>query len=472
MSIDHAQVVLAGIVPDRRDRLLVAMQLVSEEHFRRLEFRNIFTMLVRYYDVAAHVPTSEAVRDMLTRSGAEASKAILYEELYADLSTTQVADHEFRYAIEALRETRAEQLTGEAITTAFEILERGAEVERRRLKGHREAREFLYAELGRIDKLGALESSPEGDVRHEADDIRREYADRKEHKEIAATVRSGIEAVDVATSGFANGELILVCAYTGEGKSMMATQTAWNACVRQGKNVFFATSETVRGQVRRRLLARHSREAQFGVSAGLNARDIKDGTLSIPDGEKVWDAVVEDFTHNPAYGSCYVSQVPRGATLSAVEARLARYASQHRVDLVIIDYLALLRSDRRRQKAQEEYNDVIKDAKVLATSFDGGRGVPLLSPWAMSQSRWKEALTRGEYTLGSLAETSEAEKSADQIISLLRQLDTPNEVKVQFLKNRDGELPKPFVLETDYRCAYLGDKTTGAAMEELMADAW
>jgi hypothetical protein len=57
-----------------------------------------------------------------------------------------------------------------------------------------------------------------------------------------------------------------------------------------------------------------------------------------------------------------------------------------------------------------------------------------------------------------LADTSEAEKSADQIITLLAMPDADNELRMQFLKNRDGETPPPFVVECDYRTSYIGSR--------------
>lgn len=465
--IDHALVVLAGIVPGRRDNLLYALQHLVPEHFRVLEQRNLFQMLERYHDQAGDILAKHTLTDMLQRAGTDVAKTVLYEALYEEVHDKEVVQHEFRYAVEALKDLRAEQLTGEALTTALEVLDRGVEIERVERKGHRDAREYAYAELTRIDKMGSIEATPEGDMKHDSERMISLYADRKSGKTTSG-LTVGIDAIDQG-GGWSNGELILVTAYTGEGKSMLSTQSAWYTAVKHGKNVFFATSETVRDQVMRRLIARHSREPQFGRPEGIDSNQIKNGTLSDED-EKVMLAAWDDLKHNPTYGRIYLCQVPRGATLSYVEARMNRQAASFQIDLCVIDYIALLKAEIRRQKTQEEYNDMLKDAKVLATSHDQGRGVPLVSPWAMSQAAWKKAVGKdgpatGEYTLGSLAETSEAEKSADQICYLLRLLDQPNEAKFGHLKFRDGELPPSSTLEVDYRNAYLTDKRAASSAD-------
>lgn len=472
---DHARILLAAVLPNRKDRLSRALsQSLEEDHFRDTTTRNLWKILVRYFDMTGDVIPLRTMSDLLSRSGQDAAKALAYEALYEELAERTVEDHSFIYSIEALKDERAESLTGEAITTSLEILQRGVEIDRVEYVGHQAAREYLYAELGRIDRLASVEAAPEGDVRIESDAILQDYADRKAGIGVGA-VQSGIATIDAVTSGFQNGELILVCAYTGEGKSQMSTQVAWDAMVRQGKNVFFATSETVREQVRRRLLARHSLLEGFEHPGGLDSARIKNGTLDENE-EEVLRRVVEDFATNPTYGRMHVAQVPRGATLGYVEAKLARAQQRWNVDLVVVDYLALLKPDRRRQNNREELNDILKDAKAMAVSHDGGRGVPLVSPWQMSQSAYKDALRSGEYTLANLADTSEAEKSSDTIISLLRMPDTPGEVKAQMLKVRDSDRPAPFTLEIDYRCTYLGtreDRSVSAILsEDSSSEPW
>lgn len=452
---DYQNVLLAGILPNRRDLLLLAQQHLEDEHFSDETLGKIWKLLGRYYDVAGDVLPKQTLTDLLSRQGVDEAKQLLFEETFEELCERQVADHEVRYAIDGLKDLRARHRTGVAITSAFEILEReltgpNGEV----LKGHEDARSFLYAELGQIDRLNHQESAPEGDARLDADEVAKKYADRKAGKTTSG-VYSGIDQLDQATGGFANGELILVAAYTNQGKTQFVTQAAWHAAVMQGKNVFLGTSETVRDQVWRRMVARHTRLPMFNRKDGIDSQRIKDGTLSDED-EKVFLEALHDLKTNPSYGKIYIAQVPRGATLGFLEARMKRQGEQWDIQWAGFDYLPLLKPDRPRQSAQHELNDLVKDAKVMATSFYDGRGVPFISPWQMSQSKYSYAKQVGSYELASLADTSEAEKSADQIISLLRNEETPKELLMQLLKVRDGDIPQPFKVSVDFRNAFLG----------------
>lgn len=459
--IDHDKVVLGAIIPDRKDLMLYAMQHVEAEHFRTTTTKNLWKMLERYYDVALGIMTKKTLSDLLGRSEqVDAAKVLLYEEAYEECVGMEVADHEFRYSVDALKDLKAKELTGETIATAFEILERGAEVGRDRLEGHIDARQYAYAQFAEIDRLNNTESAPEGDIRHEADEILKEYQDRKAGK-TGIGVLSGIGSIDHATGGFQRGELSLIAAFTNHGKTQFCCQTAWHTSVKQGKNVFFATSETVRGTVRRRIIARHSRLPQFEYPQGLNSTDIRDGTLS-PKEEQILKDVVHDLDKNPNYGRLYIAQIPRGATLSYLEARMNRQGMTWDIDLGVVDALMLLKPDRHRGSEREEFNDILRDAKVFATSFQEGRGVPMVSPWQIRRESYLEALRTGFYGLASLSDTSEAEKSSDQIVSLLGMPENKAEVVLQFLKMRDGEIPTPVTLQTDFRNAYLADKSTNS----------
>lgn len=464
--IDHQKAILGGIIPDRRDRLQFMLNQLLPDHFR-VEYKTLYTLLERYYNMTGAIFSREVLSDLLTRNKVESSKKILYEEIFDELHELTVQEDEFRYAVDAIKDVRSEQLTGEAIVEAMEVLQSGKQVKKQFLKGHKDARDIIYDKFMHIDRLGQ-QAAPEGDIRAEAADMRAEYAARKSGK-LSAGIPIGLDVIDNTTLGFQNGELIFIAAYTGEGKTTLCSQIAWYASVILGKNVFFATSETIRSQVRRKILSRHSRQPQFELPEGLNSQEIKSAKL-IPEQEAVYDRVIEDMTTNPQYGKLHIAQVPRGATLGYIEARISRQEQNAPVDLVIVDYLALIKPEHHRQSKREELNDLIQDAKVMAATHADGRGVPLISPWAMSQSAWREAVKSGEYSLANLADTSEAEKSADVILSLLRFPDTPRELKLQFLKSRDSATPPPAILDIDYRTSYVSVRVGASQVSALLDD--
>lgn len=476
-ATDHCITLLAAIIPDRHDLLDRALRhLTPEQHFPDRTLANIFTMLERYAEVTGAIMTRTALADMLARARADAGKVALYQETYDLLATTTADEADFRWSLEQIRELAAERATGAALTEAMEILTKGATAERgETLRGHADARAHTLRRFAEIDRDLSMQDAPEGDARAEADDILADYAGRKAANATGRNlgVAFGIAELDDKIGGLAGGDLALVVGYTSEGKTSLVVQLGWHAAIAQGRNVVILTTETLRRQVRRRLIARHSCLEHFAIpGGGLNSRALKNGTLTVEQ-ETHLRAVVADFAVNPGYGRCYIAQVPRGATMGYVESKLVRVSRLFRVDLVIMDYLALLRSDRRRQSDREELGGILKEAKQLATTFNDGAGVPFVSPWQVSRMARQEAERTGFYTANALSETAEASNSADVIVSLLAPMDNESRtatVKMQVMKNRDGEKAHSIEVGVDYATSRFAARARTDSVGELFDD--
>jgi replicative DNA helicase len=472
---DHSLVVLSAIVPGRQDLLDKALRKLLPEHFPDPSHRAMFQLLERYSEVTGTVMPRAALADIL-RSNTDASRVMVYEELYDTLAQAQVQESDFTWSLDMLRDLEAERATAAALTEGMEVLRTGAKAPRGEFrKGHQDARTVVLERFAELDRALSMQDSPEGDMRKESLEMLKDYSDRRElHLSGRAKgVLFGIQELDDKINGFQPGELNLIAGYSSDGKTALCVQLSWAACVEQGLNVAFMTTETLRPQVRRKVLARHSMLPQFGLPDGLNTRDLKNGTLSAEEQQKLQDEVVPDFTRNPAYGRLQIVQVPRGATIATLEAKLYRIQRSFRVDLVVMDYLRLLQPDGRRQSDRESLGAIVVEAKQLATTFDNGRGVPFVSPWQVNRSARDEAERAGFYTSKALAETAETTNTSDVIVSLLAPSDNENrkcEVKLQILKNRDGEKSNGMTVRVDYATACFTSVSREGGMEQLLGD--
>lgn len=160
--------------------------------------------------------------------------------------------------------------------------------------------------------------------------------------------------------------------------------------------------------------------------------------------------------------------MPRGASANQMKMKLDILESLFPIDLVIVDYAGLMGAGRRVERRQEGLVEVLQGLKGLATGHSRGRGVPLVSAYQTSRLKLEEARKEGGYTLDSLAETAEAERSADLVLTLLRQHDEDSELRAQVLKYRDGRMIE-FVLETDFSRSIVTDSSfdTGTADEDF-----
>lgn len=458
-SLDHSKVVLGSILPDRLDLMDRAMSQLTDVHFPDAQYRTLFLLMERYTESYGGVLKRKQLEDALSSKKVDSGRVALYLEMYDTLSSSSNSDDEFRWSVDQLKELAADRQTAEAITQGMEILNKGIQSPKGEdLLGHQAARAFVLEKFSDIDRELSAQDSPEGDARQEAHEI----WDELENPENASGIKFGITALDEVTGGNRNGELNLIVGYTNSGKSMLASgQLPWSAAIQQGKNVVILTTETLRPQVRRRIIARHSRLPIFGLPKGINSKDLHKGKEFLaahrPAEFRALPDVIADFTTNPNYGKLVIVQVPRNATISSAENRLHRYQREFNIDLVVIDSINLLRADRRYPSKREELASMLIEAKQLATTFDNGRGVPVISPWQANRESWKSAQEKGYYDSSALAETHEASASSDTIITILEPMgDVSREVmmKVQVPKHRDGEKASAMDIMVDYATAF------------------
>lgn len=413
--------------------------------------------------------TRAAVEDGL-RSAAPGTSQ-MYLSYYDTMAQRRHTPDEFRWSVTQLRELAAERMTGEAVTRAMEILRTGWKDGRQHYQGHEDARTWLATRFSQIDHELNMAEMPEGDMRLESADMLSVYADRKRQRlsGTSVAVETGLAGLDkVLGGGLERGELDLIAGWTSSGKTSIIVQMAWHAAVVQGKNVIIFTTETLRPQVRVKLLARHSRMEKFGLRDGLNSKDIKSGNLT-PAGEQVLAGVASDF--GSIRGRCYIAQVPRGATISTIAAQLDRITRTWTADLVIIDYLQLLRADGAFRAQWEGSASTVKETKEVARAYRGGLGVPVVSPWQIGRKGRDEGRQRGYYVVGDLSETQEAANSADLVLSLMEPAEYTGgrnvTLQLSVLKNRDGEArygrDSVFDLDTDYATSLFAERTSSGS---------
>lgn len=454
-----ARSLLAGLAvtapdPERAARrVAVCLRAVREEHFPGA-YRSLFRLVTTYFGMVGSVPSpsevDELVRDVPRLALAERVEiARLWRELPA--GEPDCSEQTFRFLCARLASAWREATLGRSLSIAQAILHGSARIDGRVLSQYGDARQYLSEQLALVDRMGAAQSSA-GDVRQETRLVSGEYAAAKRGG--AAALTTGWTALDQLTGGIAAGELWLFAGFTGTGKSKLAYNLAYHAAFVLGRHVVFATSEAARDQVRRNLIVRHTHSPRFECPGGLDYEAVRRGTLDAA-GERVLAAALSDLSEQS--GTVWTLQLPYRATVESLrEQVLARHRTRP-VDLLIVDYLGLLAGTAHRATDREEQSDVLLAAKRLAT--DGVEGVPLpvVSPWQISRKGEAEARITKRYLKSALAETAQAERSADLILAVYREEATPEVLSAQVLKYRDGREGDSFALRADFAHAAVLD---------------
>jgi hypothetical protein len=436
---------------ERLARVREVTTKLQEEHFTGKR-HYIFNMMKRYFALTYALISPKDYNDAI-KADDEATEALVfeYQQLFIsyrygnapitterpDGSLTYITPAEFSYAIKRLREQTQTDLYGATLSDVMQVLVSGKTVDRQQIRGFEAAKSFYAQQLIEIEHLGGDELA-EGTVSEEAAEMKEEYASAKNGTTEAFHVFTGIREIDNVTGGGAPGEMWLLTGFTAEGKTTECINVTYNAML-NGQNVVFGTAETLREQVRRRLICRHSVNPKFRSPRGISGDALKKGKLTEQE-EQLFFAVVDDLANDPSYGKFKIVQIPKRCTVDYFSALLAKYESEFHTHVAVWDELRLAGVDYRRGSRREELNDIITDAKQMAVNHkhrDDSTGVLLLAPYQVSRAHWQQAMLTGHYDKSCLAETSEAEKTADLIWSHLQQRDT-HDLFCQILKYRDG----------------------------------
>lgn len=406
-------------------------------------------------------PLSEDILvDFLQRKGVEGAALVDFQDVFDKARRAEISEGKFRYVIDIFLKDKEEELFQLKLADAFSILKDGKKIGQNKLKGVSAARQFLVHSMYEFDRV-FLQDVPAGNIRDDGKEVWAEYLSRKSAPQTFEGTKTGFSIVDNLTNGFIPGELGLIAAYAGQGKSNTTMNMIYHAAVVQGKNVVVAVNEMVYRQYRTRLFIRHTCNPIFGIPDGIPYQKFKMGNMN-PVEEKAFQAAVQDFESNPNYGRVEVFQIPSEAGFPYLAARLAALESIFHVDIFFCDYLQLLGKPGKNEQRREYLDQLLREAKRLAVSFNRGKGIPVVSPWQINRQSFKDAQESGKYTLTCMAEASEGERSPDFIMWLLRRDEeiAKSELKAGILKYRDGTVESEFTLFEGFESYYVGDVRT------------
>lgn len=420
------------------------------DDFMEGDFYQLWRLLTRYYPLAGGLPSPDALEEMLEGTARiPMPDKVKLSETYRELVTRDISEASFKIAVVRIAERWRDDQYSTLLAEANKIHHSSHQVGREALSGFADSIAYLKEKMAHVEHLARTESAAEGDMNQEVSEMLDNYMIAKAGG--AAGVMTGFPELDALTHGMHPGELWLCAGYTSEGKSKVAYNMAYAACYLQGKNILFGTNEATRSQVRLNMIVRHSHHPKFDHARGLRYSDVRYGSLSKED-EWVLDAVAKDIRQSTDRGRCYIFQMPNKASPDYIAEVIYRQRRVAPIGLVVIDYLGLMSSGTRRTDRRQELDDMLLAVKRIAIEYE----VPIVSPWQMSRTAWLEAVRSGKYTRASLADTSQAEKTSDVILSILKDDEMPNAIKCQVLKNRDGESDIDFNLYTDFTTSFVG----------------
>ncbi|MBW2982662.1 hypothetical protein KY343_07290, partial [Candidatus Woesearchaeota archaeon] len=205
--------------------------------------------------------------------------------------------------------------------------------------------------------------------------------DFQKNPDLSTGILTGIRKFDKISGGIQKGELGIIMAQSGVGKTVCLGNFGMNPWYFSHKNIAFFTLEMTKRQIEFRLDAR---------AAKVQHQKFRKYLLDREDFEK-WDKIMKRLReeHDNFFE---IIKMPRHTTPDQIEEECKRLQDRKKkkIDLILVDYINLLLPNKMRYKSSqrdwENQGDAAYDLKNIAVDFNAGEGVPIWTPNQVTDS--------------------------------------------------------------------------------------
>ena len=253
-------------------------------------------------------------------------------------------------------------------------------------------------------------------------------------------IPTGFPELDRATRGWQNGDLIVIAARPGGGKTAMALNLIRNAALNTKKPTVVAawSLEMKATFLVLRMLAAESE---------IILHKIQTGRLT----DREMDQLMVKGAEVLSKASIYFDENSH-VTLKSLKAKARRLKKQNNLGMIVIDYLQLMSGDTSKGNREQEISSISRELKNLAQELD----VPVIALSQLSREGAKTVSWEVSPPASALRESGAIEQDADLIIMLWGANESEiahdgsleGKRKIRIVKQRNGVL---LTMELDFR---------------------
>lgn len=384
----EAEMAVLGSMLIEEDAISAILETIDEHVFYSDAHRKIFLKIVQLYDQRKAVDLVTLVEKLkgdnaleevggasylagLTNTVPTAANAIHYARIVKEKSVLRaLINNATRIAAEAYE---ADENVGQILDRAEKMI---FEISDSRIDGGVSAiKDLIKDSIETIDKL-------------------------YQNKAHVTGIATGYTDFDIKTAGLQPSDLVVIAGRPSMGKSSFAINIVEHAAIIEKIPVAFFSLEMSKEQLVQRLLCSHAR---------VDANKVRTGFLSASDWPSLTSAAGK-LSEAPIF-------IDDSASISALElrAKARRLKSHHKIQLIVVDYLQLMRGSASIENRQQEISEISRSLKALAKELN----VPVI---AISQlSRAVESRTDHRPQLSDLRESGAIEQDADVVVLLMRE---------------------------------------------------
>ncbi len=213
-------------------------------------------------------------------------------------------------------------------------------------------------------------------------------------------VGTGYTDLDAMTGGFQRSDLIILAARPSMGKTAFALGITHGAALLHGKSVGIFSMEMSAEQLAYRLLS---------TETGIDSHRLRLGQVDDHEWERLSRAL-----GRLSEAKIFIDDTA-GAGIMEVRSKARRLMSEQGLDMIVVDYLQLMSSNRRNENRVQEIAEISRGLKGLARELN----VPVV---ALSQlSRAVETRSDHRPMLSDLRESGSIEQDADLVMFIYRE---------------------------------------------------
>jgi len=428
-SVEAEQGVLGSMLISPRETIAECVEKINEDYFYIPAHETIYTVLVELWNAGQAIDLITFTQVLRDRNLLESvGGAAFVTSLFTFVPTAA----NVQYYLDIVRD---KYILREIIAAATESVRRASEEqdEVNNLLDEVEQRIFAVGE----DRFKGQMLTMKDQVMEAIESIEKLY----ERKGGITGISTGFVEFDRMTSGMHGAEMIVIAARPSMGKTALVMNIAEHVAVQEKLPVGVFSLEMSSQQLVQRLLCSRAR---------VNLQKVRDGFLAERDFPSLTAAASK-----LAEAKIFIDD-SAGLSILELRAKARRLRAQHDVQLLIVDYLQLLRSTSRRAQdnRQLEISEISGGIKGLAKELK----IPIIV--VAQLNRQPEARSGGKPRLSDLRESGSIEQDADLVGLLVRpeiyeedeeaRAEKAGEAELIIAKQRNGpvgEIPLTFLKE-------------------------
>lgn len=418
VSIEAEQALLGSIIirPESFDKI---GGMVEVEDFYLEEHKHIYSALVKMYTQSKMIDTVTLVNALVEQGDRDEAGGIQYITLLAE--SVPVASNVKDYARIVKDKSLLRRLIGVCDEITRDAYEESAPV--RTVIDSAEQRMFDISNDNDVKEF-----------RHIRDILQNVYRDIETTVEMKGAVtgaKTGFSALDRMLVQMGKGDLVIVGARPGMGKTSFALNIATNVAKNSNKAVAIFSLEMSGEQLVTRIIS---------SEALVDSHALRTGQLKTED----WDNIAGVISQLSG-ADIYIDDTSQ-ITTTEMRSKLRRIKN---LGLVVIDYIGLMQSTSNADNRAQQVGEISRNLKVMAKDF----GVPIVCCAQLNRGTESRPGAGKRPTLADLRDSGSIEQDADIVLFLYRDeyykdisgadtdsADSANTAEIIVAKNRHGSV--------------------------------